>query len=819
MKNSIHFVRILSLAIVLTLALPLTQLNGQTTYNKKVTQFIINGPYTFEKPLQTDSVDAKGRALNSDYLFDYIPKKESTTIFSASEISSDRENYSVGSLIFYINHENYIKGKIDISGMNKYKLFIDGVEIKGKELELTPPHHKAEVQFLVAPNKNEKVNISLESNCEFDVTTSPKHNFNLNDMLYGKRISNGQISPDGEYVIISYNDTDLKGNSRGSRVLKELKSGRVIAEKTSMRWMPKSSAYLVEERDGSNRQLIKIDPKSSEREVIAENLPNGALTISPSEDYIIITSSDQGRKEDPDVYRIITPDDRQPGWRNRSYLSQYDIESGISKRITAGGNSARLIDISKDGKNFIIGVSREQIEKRPHTTVDYLLIDAKTLKADTLFTGEDFLSDLKFSPDGKQLLAKGSPEVFNRVGCTLKEGVTPSMYDMQLYIIDLKTKDITPITKDFAPSIDNYIWNQYDGQIYTTVTEGEYKYLYTIDPKSKKIKKIECGVEVVGSYSISSNSTLLYTGSGATYPTSLYTLNLKSGKRTLYEDCTASIYNNVQMGECNAWSYKNRLGDIIEARFYLPPQFDSGKKYPMIVNYYGGCTPTTRGLETRYPQEYYASLGYVVLVIQPSGAIGFGQEFSSRHVGTWGKGVAEDIIEGVEQFCKEHPFVNSSKIGCIGASYGGFMTMYLQTVTDIFACAVSHAGISNIASYWGEGYWGYSYGHVASGENYPWNAKEMYVNQSPLFNADKINTPLLLLHGSADTNVPHIESIQMFTALKILGKECAFVEVNGENHWILEYSKRIKWSNTAMAWFQKYLKEDSLWWDSMYPNK
>ena len=94
-------------------------------------------------------------------------------------------------------------------------------------------------------------------------------------------------------------------------------------------------------------------------------------------------------------------------------------------------------------------------------------------------------------------------------------------------------------------------------------------------------------------------------------------------------------------------------------------------------------------------------------VIQPSGTIGFGQEFSARHVNAWGKRTADDIIEGTKQFCKEHPFVDEKRIGCLGASYGGFMTQYLQTQTDIFAAAVSHAGISDVTSYWGEGYWGY----------------------------------------------------------------------------------------------------------------
>lgn len=121
------------------------------------------------------------------------------------------------------------------------------------------------------------------------------------------------------------------------------------------------------------------------------------------------------------------------------------------------------------------------------------------------------------------------------------------------------------------------------------------------------------------------------------------------------------------------------------------------------------------------------------------------------------------------------------------------MTQYLQTQTDIFAAAISHAGISDHTSYWGEGYWGYSYSEVSMANSYPWSNPDLFVKQSPLFNADKIHTPLLFLHGDADVNVPVGESIQMFTALKLLGRETAFVAVTGQDHHIVDYGKRIQW--------------------------
>ncbi len=102
-------------------------------------------------------------------------------------------------------------------------------------------------------------------------------------------------------------------------------------------------------------------------------------------------------------------------------------------------------------------------------------------------------------------------------------------------------------------------------------------------------------------------------------------------------------------------------------------------------------------------------------------------------------------------------------------------------------------------------------------ESYPWSNPDLYVKQSPLYNADKIHTPLLFLHGDADHNVPVGESIQMYTALKLLGRPTAFVAVAGQDHHILDYDKRRKWQDTIFAWFAKYLKGEPEWWDKLYP--
>ena len=161
-----------------------------------------------------------------------------------------------------------------------------------------------------------------------------------------------------------------------------------------------------------------------------------------------------------------------------------------------------------------------------------------------------------------------------------------------------------------------------------------------------------------------------------------------------------------------AWSFQSPRGYRVTGFYSLPVNFDLSKKYPVIVHYYGGCSPTSRryGNGSHYPSFYWNALGYIVFNVNPSGASGYGQEWASRHVNTMGEGPAQDIIDATWQFVKDVPQCDADHIGCVSASYGGFMTQYMMTKDNHpFACGVSHAGISSHTSYWGEGYWGYSY--------------------------------------------------------------------------------------------------------------
>jgi len=808
------------------IALTAGMLNAGAQVKTTVTEFNMAGPFAVQAPVGMDSVDVNGKKFDEKSLLGGLAlSAEPTTVFSGKVLPSLKDSKSVGILSFFVNNRDYVKGSVSVKGPKNYKLFVDGQEAGG-EVKLSPEHHTLAIKYMAEPSDTDSIQVTMDMTREVMPTLSKKHPYMVHDLTDGKRVRGISLSADGKYVVVSYQTTERGGNSRWDYELREVKTQRLLRYLSkNVKWMPRSTAYIEEEYQGDKRVLFKVDPLTGQRTQWAYDIPRESYVISPTEDYLIISCSEEGPKEDADVYEVLEMDDRQPGWRTRSYLKRYDLKTGLCQRITFGNKGEHLYDISQDGKKLLIVSSYSRLAKRPTEVEDVYIMDAQTLKMDTVLQGEGFLGGCSFSPDATQLLFRGNPEAFNRIGCQLPESVTPSMTEYELFLYDIASKKVTPLTKDFDPSVENVDWSVADGQIYLTAEDRDYVNMFVLNPKTGKITKLSIQGDYAYRYDLAARASVVgYLSYKTMEPASAYVIDLsgKSGKSgisgiTLFDGKTA--LGDAEIGTCEDWNFTNSKGDTVYGRLYLPKDFDATKKYPMIVYYYGGCSPVSRYFESPYAPQYWNSLGYVAYIIEPSGATGFGQEWASRHVNTAGRGPAEDIIEGTKKICEAHPYINKEKIGCMGASYGGFMTQYLQTQTDIFAAAVSHAGIANHTSYWGQGYWGYNYSEVSMANSYPWSHRQLYVDQSPLFNADKIHTPLLLLHGDADTNVPLVESLQMFTALKLLGREVALVQVKGENHHVLDYGKKEKWLATQMAWFQKWLKDDATWWDALYPKK
>ncbi len=759
------------------------------------------------------------------------------------------QNPQVTYLATYIWADRFVEISLELKSPYLIKAWFDGHEIGtkksteeeentigkvSKDLKLERGKHLLIIKTIKPANTSPqwKVVANLEikepfSLTDLNISLSPLNRKNIHHVMDGLKATSVNLSADGSFYTITYRRAlPPSDKSESWTELRRTADNQLVqsfrhTEVSQMQWLPNSNKISYVHTNNKKTTLYSQDIENGQLNVLFEDLENFAsYKWAPNEQYIIYSIREEGSGTDDDMRQILGMQDRQSHFRNRSFLYRFDISTDLHTRLTYGNLSTSLHDISPDSQYIIFAQNFPDYTSPSFSRQNVFRLRLETLQLDTLWMNEARSASISFSPDGNQLLATAGPSAFDGAGENVPQGTIPNNYDTQAYIYNLGEKSVNAFTKYFDPSVGSAYWNKADNNIYLVTTDEDYKRIYRYDTKKEKMSLLELSFDYVSALDFAQNAPLAVFKASQTnnYPR-FYSLNLKNMKQTLLDDVEKKIYQHVELGEVKDWDFTASTGVEITGRVYYPPGFDSEVKYPVIVYYYGGTTPVGRTFAGRYPFNLWAGSGYLVYVLQPSGATGFGQEFSAAHVNNWGITVADEIIEGTKAFFQAHPFADASKVGCAGASYGGFMTMLLMTRTDMFTTAISHAGISSIASYWGEGYWGYSYSAEASAGSFPWNSKDMYINQSPLFHADKINTPLLLLTGDSDTNVPPGESIQLYTALKILDRPVELVMVKGEDHHIITYGKRIKWHNTIMAWWDKYLKDQPQWWDELYPEK
>lgn len=821
-------------------------LAGANLFSQQVTSIECVEEWTIPYPLVTDSLNIKQQTLKPESIltqpmpttlpYDRLKSSQLQARENGFFHPSPLEKKGQGRLSTFRMHvytPHYTKYTLKVFGTARLSLFQEETLLGSKEvtsLQDSLPAitkdvvlHAGTSSFYLRTLQLQGDSILPRFSIRFeptDSTLTPSLGFNPETpkllspqyMNSGTFLSKVSLSPSGKYLLATYYTLQDKQYTYYGRVYDS--KGNLLREAkelASYKWLPTADRFYFVRKEGKKRVLLTSDALGGEEKIWVASLPEKGTPFVEGK-HIFIYQTEDGDTKDPKVQFVRDPDDRQSYWRNRQSLYLIHEGTGSLSPITFGQGRVQLSDVAPDGRLLLIRGYTDWT-KHPYYFSDLYLFDPLTAKVDTLIHADLDIRQALFLPDNEQIAVFGSPNSFQGVGNQLGEGKVGNGYEGELFLLSLKTLRATPLTKEFDPSVSS-LTTDAKGVLYFSCEEGSKIGIYKWSP-AKGIEKIPTSESYIKSFSVAKNSdAIAYIGQSETNADRLKRISPK-GERVIW-DLDATRMAGYLRPEVREFPFVYNQETSIDAWYYLPPHFDASKKYPLIVYYYGGTSPTQRYMEGRWSLPMYAAQGYVVLTLNPSGTTGYGQEFAARHLNAWGEPTASEIIACVEAFAREHSFINASKIGCFGASYGGFMTQYLVSKTDLFAAAISHAGISSISNYWGSGFWGMGYSTVASYESYPWNRKDIYVEQSPLFRADKINTPLLLLHGDSDTNVPTAESVNLYNALKVLGREVAFITFTKEDHSIQELERKLRWTETMMAWFAKYLQDDPSWWVSLY---
>ncbi|MGD2085642.1 MAG: S9 family peptidase [Candidatus Aminicenantes bacterium] len=740
-------------------------------------------------------------------------------------------------LATYLEPSRWLKTTLNIHNTNLgVSVFLDGNLIKAQllkdkittDLELTNEKHLLVLKVLLLKGLKFNFKASLEKEDPFQnetiaISLTPHHMIKPENILNVTDITGVLISPDGKRVAVSLNRVDKKtgkkqswleilDTSSGNRVFSSQNFGKI----SGFKWMGSSTVFSYTIAQKSKTSIFQYNLNSSNQEIILKDIKNFSdYWWAANHSFLVYCTYE--KEDNGDHYKYIKeiPDRAKTSGYRYSMFIHFPF-GGATHRISGEEQNFNSAIVSPNSQYILFTKTEPDYKSRPYSKKSYHLFDIKKLSIKPLLES-NWIDDATWSPDSGKLLMVGGSSAFDGLGRNLGKEKIPNDYDKQVYIYELNTRRATAISKQFKPSIQDASWSSSYNNIYFVATDKADIGVFKYSLKRKQYRRLNTKVDVVRRIGFATKRQIaVYWGSSAVVPHKLYRLNLSSGNASLLKDYNKEYFKYTKIGSVKEWNFKTPKGKTITGRIHYPPNFNPGKKYPCIVYYYGGTSPVTRDFGGRYPKNWYAANGYIVYVLQPSGATGFGQEFSSVHVNDWGKVTSEEIIAGVKQLSKEHQYIDPQRIGAMGASYGGFMTQYLAASTDIFAAYISHAGISSLASYWGIGDWGYTYSGVATADSFPWNRKDIYVGHSPLFMAERITKPLLLLHGDIDNNVPPGESYQMFAALKLQGKEVELITFKDQSHWIQDYKQRLRWMRTIIAWWDKHLKNQPEHWQYLY---
>lgn len=518
-------------------------------------------------------------------------------------------------------------------------------------------------------------------------------------------------------------------------------------------------------------------------------------------DYDMVSYGDEGNSN----YAIIgdgTPYRLQSQWTVQfpADLQRVDLNTGerttIAKKVYGG------MSMSPKGK-YLYGYSRKD-----STWFTYNL---QTLKYRALTKGRQFYNELHDYPD--------DPYGYGSAGWTEADDKLLIYDRYDIWAFDPDTGESMNLTNGRASQTRYRYVKLYDEErsisnneswfLSTFNEDNKYGGYASYNPKKKALKKL-----IEGPFSFrrpllaqkDKKKHLLYTRESFTEFPNLWSTNtnFKSSKQITDANPQQSDYN---WGTAEMVEWVSLDGKPLKGMLIKPEDFDPNKKYPMIVNFYEKSSnglyrhraPSYGRSTINYP--FYASRGYVI----------FNPDVYYRD-GYPGESAFNCVIPGITMLI-EKGFIDKDNIGVQGHSWGGYQIAYLVTKTDIFKAAESGAPVPNmISAYGGIRWWTglsrqFQYEHTQSRiGGTPWEYPQRYIENSPIFNIDKINTPLLIMHNDADGHVPWYQGIEFFVSLRRLGKPSWFLNYNGEPHWPLKWQNRIDFNIRMSQFFDHYLK-------------
>jgi len=588
------------------------------------------------------------------------------------------------------------------------------------------------------------------------------------------------------------------------------------ADASLPRWSPDAAtlAFLREDAEGRKQiWLMPADggeghPLTDAQQSVIEYAwsPDGTRIALVSEISEAPDDGDSGEGPRPRIVRRIRYRAEGVGWRgdSRRQLFVTDVASGRIAQLTEGDYDHSTPMWSPDGTRIaFISARSPDRDVCARNEVYALHADGGVpeLRSEGLF----MVGGIAWSPDGTQLAVVGAGPVEDVGGYGL-------VCQGWVYVLEpgrpprrITDDSVRPLVgTNIGDSNPPLLWTSGERVFFAADARGR-SHLCSAPVRGGELTRIadlgaitDWAPDAAGARAVAAASTLESAGE-------LHLIDLDSGderRMTRFNDAYFAEHAPARM-ERLAFE---RDGLKIEALLWLPPDFDPGKTYPLMLDIHGG--PHGVFHEAFYPlHQMGATNGYVVLAPNPRGSSSYGLEFAIAVHRDWGGEDYKDIMAALDEVL-ERPYLDPERVVVHGSSYGGYMTSWAVGHTDRFKAAVIAAPVTSLESFYGTSDIGVHFGEVQFGGR-PDEAREWYVQHSPLTFAGNVTTPVLLVHGEVDDRVPIGQSEQFFVALKRHGKTVEFVRLPGAGHSLFRMAPppmRREYFARMLAWFERWLR-------------
>ena len=664
-----------------------------------------------------------------------------------------------------------------------------------------------------------------------------KRAFTIEDLYKVKGVYSVSLSPDGKTICYTSSSSDLKNQKSSSDIYimnadgSHAKAFTEDGKSSSAVWSKDGKSIFFTNYEKGTAQIYRMNLATCEAEQVTDyELGIDNPVISPNERYIAFTAEvypDLGADAKANIARM-EKKDKGPvqahiadkllyrHWTSYSdgrcsHLILFDTQTKTYRDLTPGNYSLIFMagggiayDFSPDSKEICF-VSNHDEHQEASTNADLWTVSVNGGEP-VCITKENKAWDgtPTYSPDGKYIAYR------------LQQVPGYESDRFRLAIYDRAARKSTILTEKFDNWVDDYKWAPDSKSIFFLGEVQGAQPLYKLDIARKTISPVVTG-KAISEFDFDNKGMVYYTYSTTGKPSALYRQQMKKwngtpvarGKEQQITFLNQKLEDEVDIRPSESIWVDGAGGDKVQVFIVKPHNLDASKKYPLIINVHGG--PQMQWMNSfRGDWQVYPAAGYVVAYPNPHGSTGYGQAFTRAISGDWGGKVFEDVMKVTDKLATLE-YVDSTRMGAMGWSYGGYMMNWLQGHTKRFKCLASMMGVYDLRSMWGstEEVWFPNF----ELEGQPYNS-DLYEEWSPSSYIKNFSTPTLVMTGELDYRVPYTQSLQYFTALQTLNIPSRLIVLKYDGHWPSNLKSMPLYYNAHLDWFHRYLGGAPAPWDT-----